>query len=1135
MFSQHGVYLRVYYLSGQIMSTKISTKTLTFEERYKALNQAQKKAVDTIDGPVMVIAGPGSGKTELLSLRVGNILKVGTAKASSILCLTFTETAARNMRERLETLIGPDAYRVAIYTFHGFCTDVIGRYPEYFFNATHFRPASDLAQSEILEKIFERLPHKHVLGGYHPERGYAYLKECQSKIKDIKKGGLTPLRFKEIIEENAKVFPKLNAILVEYIPERIGKDSYLAFVAMKKEFEKTKTNLGVMYASSIQSALENADATEKNTPLSVWKSDITGKDDDGKRVFKDSLAVEKLLALGDVYQMYQDALHSNGYFDYEDMILQVVEALKKHVTLRTELEEMYQYILVDEFQDTNNAQLSLVKAISSNPVHEGRPNVCVVGDDDQAIYKFQGAEISNIHSFKELYNDVEVIVLTENYRSTQKVLDFARAVVVQGVNRLETRYREIRKDLVAKNIKLDVGEIHTLAFPTQEEEYAYIAQEVAKHLKNNVPAKEIALIAREHKQLILLLPYLDALAVPYTYTRKENVFDERHVQELIVLCRFLSTVGDTKYERDDLLPQILAFPFWGLNRIAIWRIAEQAKRENISWLSAMEKSDDEKIAELAKFLIELGIASQTTPLEIILDTLIGSKEIPLTGESPDDDELIDLRQGREPAGSGSLTLATTFTSPYKSYYFGKDTLKENASSYIHFLSSLRVFMRALREYKEGEALRAHDVGDFVDMHTSYNIPLINETPFAHNENSVQLLTSHGAKGLEFAYVFVVSVNDAIWAGSKKGSKLSFPINLPLTGAGDNEDDFIRLFYVALTRARHTLYLTHHKSPLRFLSVSELPETKTDVETIDAPGLLAHGLSVYQAPPFAKDERALLQKVVEGYMLSPTHLNNFLDLTKGGPMMFLEQNLLRFPQAKSASSVYGSAVHKALEDAHVVARKDGKLPKLEFILASFVRELRYGRLQDFEEEKLRSRGEKVLSSYYELKKDEIKAGHQVEINFSKQSVLLDGALLTGKIDKVIEDEDKNWVVVDLKTGKGFSAWDEPGQSVYDEIKLHHYRYQLMMYKLLVESSRDYMNHKVTSGVLEFTEEEVGGKIQELLLSFEDKEVTSELSRFKKLVVAVYKKIAELDFPDTSKYGETLEGIKEFEDDLIAGVV
>jgi DNA helicase-2/ATP-dependent DNA helicase PcrA len=1119
------------------MTATIKTiKPITFEERYTSLNTAQKYAVDTIDGPVMVIAGPGSGKTELLSLRVGNILKIGSARASNILCLTFTETAARNMRERLESLIGPDAYRVAIYTFHGFCTDVIGRYPEYFFNATHFRPASDLAQSEILEKIFERLPHKHILGGFHPERGYAYLKEAQARIKDIKKGGLSPDKFKEILKENSKAFELINPVLAKYLPERIGKDSFASFEKMKGEFEKTKTNLGEMYAKSIEHAIEDAEQIEKTTPLSEWKTAYTGKDENEKRVFKDFLNLPKLFALVDIYEMYQEALHKNGVFDYEDMILQVVEALSKHVTLRTELEEMYQYIMVDEFQDTNNAQLSLVKAISSNTVHEGHPNVCVVGDDDQAIYKFQGAEISNIHSFKELYKDVEVIVLTENYRSTQKILDFARAIVTQGVNRLETRYKEIRKDLIAKNTKLEAGEIHTLSFPSQEEEYAYISQEVKKLLDKKVPAKEITLIAREHKQLITILPYLDALHIPYSYTRKENVFDEGHVKELITLCRFLATVGAKEFERDDLLPEILAFPFWNLNRIDIWRVAEQAKIENISWLSAMKQSNNKYIHDLASFLIEIGVASQTSPLEIVLDTLIGSKDIPLTKESPDDDEETPFTP---------LKLNTSFTSPYKEYYFGKNAFKENASEYIHFLSSLRVFMHALREWKEGDMLHTNDVGDFVDMHTSYNIPLINETPFAHNENSVQLLTSHGAKGLEFAFVFVISVNDDIWAGSKRGNKLSFPINLPLSQAGDNEDDFIRLFYVALTRARHTLYITHHKSPLRFLSSSSLPDTNDKKSEADISELLAEGLQIYHIPPFAHDEKALLQKVVEGYMLSPTHLNNFLDLTKGGPMMFLEQNLLRFPQAKTASSVYGTAIHKALEDAHVSARKDGKLPPLKTIIESFKKELKRGRLQDFEEEKLRLRGEKILERYYELKKDEIKKGHKVEINFAKQTVMLDDALLNGKIDKVIEGDNKTWKVIDLKTGKGFSDWDEKGQSVYDKIKLHHYRYQLMMYKILVENSRDYSQHTVNRGVLEFVEETVlntkpqttqtktdpADQIQELSLDFNDKNVQDELRRFKKLVVAVYKKIITLDFPDTSKYSQTLEGIKEFEEDLI----
>lgn len=386
-------------------------------------------------------------------------------------------------------------------------------------------------------------------------------------------------------------------------------------------------------------------------------------------------------------------------------------------------------------------------------------------------------------------------------------------------------------------------------------------------------------------------------------------------------------------------------------------------------------------------------------------------------------------------------------------------------------------------------------------------------------------------------MFVVSVNDDIWAGSKRGNKLTFPINIPLGSAGDTEDDFIRLFYVALTRARHTLYITHHKSPLRFLQTSNLPDTDTSTIVVDTPDLLAHGLHVYHTPPFAHDEKALLQKAVEGYLLSPTHLNNFLDITKGGPMKFLEQNLLRFPQAKTASSVYGTAIHTALEDAHILTRKEGVVPQLDVLISSFTKELKRGRLQDFEEEKLQARGEKVLTQYYDLKKDEIKGEHIVELNFAKQSVLVDGALLTGKIDKIIEYEDKEWEVIDLKTGKGFSEWEETGLTVYDKLKLHHYRYQLMMYKILVENSRDYSNHKVTSGVLEFVEElaEKEKRIQTLSLSLVDKDADHEIARLKRLITAVYTKITTLDFPDTSTYEETLDGIKAFEEDLIAGTI
>lgn len=1096
-----------------------------FESRYKLLNKAQKEAVDATDGPVMVIAGPGSGKTELLSLRVGNILKEGRAKASNILCLTFTETATLNMRERLEKLIGKDAYRVAIYTFHSFATDIIGRYSEYFYNGGHFKPASDIVQSEILEEIFSRLPHGHILGSYHSELGYSYLKETQGKIKDIKKGGLTPEKFESLLKESEKEFEILNEILNKLLPERINKESDLVFSEIASLFDKTKTISGQLYKKTILKALAESDDLGKTTPLSSWKTKWTSKDENGNRVLKDSLSIPKLFAINDIYKIYETKLREGGYFDYEDMILQVLNVLEKNITLRTEIEEQYQYIMVDEFQDTNNAQLSLVKAISSNPVHEGRPNVCVVGDDDQAIYKFQGAEITNISSFKELYKDVKTIVLTENYRSSQEILDFARTVVTQGVNRLENIDKNINKQLLSKNKNIKKGELVVKDFQTLEEENSFVSKKIKSLIDKGVDKKEIAVIARKHDQITKLLPYLDTLSIPYSYTRKENVFDEVHVKELIKLSTFLGSVGSNMEEKDDMLPEILAFPFWGLSRLDVWNIAEDAKRENISWLSAMKSSENEKISNIAKFLIELGVASQTAPLEVILDTLIGSKSLPNVKESDDDDEI---------GGYTVLKLESKFSSPYKEYYFGKNILKNDLSSYISFLSSLRVFVQALREWKEGEMLYAKDVEKFVDMHRDYNIPLINETPFAHNENSIQLLTSHSAKGLEFEYVFIIGTNDSIWAGKLKGNKINFPIHIPLGSPRDDEDDFIRLFFVAITRAKHTMYITHHGSPLRFLSrnTDGLNDEQIIEKTLNDDLIIATGLNIYHAPPYAKEERALLKKVLENYSLPITHMNNFLDITKGGPLLFLEQNLLRFPQSKNPSSVYGTAIHKTIEDAHILKKQTGKIPNLETLIKVFEKEIKKGRLISYEEEKQIERGKKVIKEYFNINDKSIDKENLVEVNFKNEGVTLEEAKLTGKIDKVIDLGNDKWCVIDWKTGKGFSSFDE-GKTVYDKIKLHHYKYQLMMYKLLVENSRNFSNKKVVSGRLEFVEEIVGNKTKVLEISFEDKDVMNDYENFKKLVVCVYKKIIELDFGETNSYSEDLKGIQKFEEDIIKG--
>ena len=389
-----------------------------FQEKYNKLNPEQKKAVDAIEGPVLVIAGPGSGKTELLSVRVGNILRKTDTLPSSILLLTFTESAAYNMRERLTKLIGEQAYRVGIYTFHALATDILNKYSEIFWNGAKFLPATQVDQYSIIEEIVKSLPRKNPLSSFHPEQGYVYIKDILSSIQDLKKGDFTPEKFTKKLLENKKDLKELKNICepLENISGKRKLDEMLpAYIEIYQKLEKMSDKNGIakILFNGLGTAINTSQELGKSTPLTSWKNNNTKKSESGVVILKDSdeAKTSKLEALLQVYSLYQEELYKRAIFDFEDMILMVNKGLLESSQLRAELQEKFQYIMIDEFQDTNDAQFALVKNITNAQVNEGRPNIFAVGDDDQAIFKFQGAELNNILDFKESFKDVEVIVL----------------------------------------------------------------------------------------------------------------------------------------------------------------------------------------------------------------------------------------------------------------------------------------------------------------------------------------------------------------------------------------------------------------------------------------------------------------------------------------------------------------------------------------------------------------------------------------------------------------------------------------------------------------------------------------------------------------------------------------------------
>jgi DNA helicase-2/ATP-dependent DNA helicase PcrA len=1110
----------------------------SFQRRYNALNAQQKKAVDTVEGPVLVIAGPGSGKTEIVSLRVANILQTTHATPGNILCLTFTDAAATNMRNRLSSLIGDAAYRVAIHTFHSFARELIDRHKERFYGAASMNPADEVTRFYSIEQAIKTYAHGHPIKSEHPEQGFVYAKPLMQAIGYAKKAGISPKELQSLLDANKEDMIMIEGLLQGVLSERVVKGDIAKLEVFVRDLERKFLGVGsnivgtpwnryvIMFLDALKYALDESKNADETKPLSAWKKEWLEKKD-GLYVLKDSgLRFERMNALVHIYSTYRTELFAKGYYDFDDMILDVLLKLESDDVLRAEVQEEYQYILVDEFQDTNDAQMRIIRAIADAPVNEGKPNLMVVGDDDQAIYKFQGANISNVLLFKNEWKDVEVVSMTHNYRSTQPILDLAATVIDRGVPVHQKKLLGGKKDLVSSNGSLVGGALLRVSLPTEAHEHHFVASEIRTALDAGVDPDSIAVIARKHEELERLVSFLKAQKIPVRYEREQNVLLEPHVREIITIVRYAHTVIDKEIETADyLLPEILSFPFWGVSRLSIWKVSIDASKNRLTWLEAMNASPDDCIQNVARFLIALSVDATHEPIERVVDTIIGG-HVELYRDSDDDEE-------------ASIKKMDKMVSPFKQFYFSKERFDHARSEYVSFLSSLRTFIGALREYKRGEYATVRDLVEFVEMRERNDMPLNDLSPFSNAKKAVTLLSAHKSKGLEFDYVFVLSCVDSMWVGKGRPRLLPFPYNIPVEPAGDGEDDKARLFYVTLTRAKRHLTLTSFRThvdgrestPLRFvLPGVDAPHISLEkiVDIADGPHVsevLEASEKPFHGAPFRGEENALLLSLLDGYKMSVTHLNNFLDITKGGPARFLETNLLRFPQQKTVSGAYGTAIHFALSWFLNTFKEKGVRPSTDATIVVFRKSLSYERLSKYDETNQGDRGELVLRSFLDAKQDSFTRKDMSEIDFSSQGSHVGGALISGKIDRVIE-RDGVFEVIDYKTGRAYEEWS--GKSDGEKIKLRNYERQLVFYALLIETSRSYSTKKVENGQLLFVEP-VAGRIFEL----EKKIAASDVSKLKILIEKVYNLITTLSFPDTSLYTQDIDGVIAFEEDIIAG--
>ena len=1038
------------------------------------LNENQRKAVEYLDGPLLVLAGPGTGKTQLLSEKVAYILKHTDTNPENILCLTFTDAGAMNMRERLKTVIGQDALKVNIGTYHAFGSEILAQYKNYSedYNRQLDSPIDEITQFKIIKDIQDNLPGNDILRGDK-------VKDIMGVISEAKKAGLTDDDLVKIAKKNMEdseiLSNAISPLLLNVVPYKFKESlegAYQPIHELLKDYSDMKPitkNIERSIAAMARELNEAmATALDKGSvgALSKWKDDYFEKDEKGNYRLKDRIRNKKLLSVANVMKKYQDYLNENGLFDFNDMIEEAVRILNTDTGFKLTLEERYQFILLDEFQDTNPSQFAIVKAITDYE----KPNIMAVGDDDQAIFEFQGALSSNLSDYQKYYN-AEVIPLVENYRSTQEVLDFARKIINQAPDRFQD------KELVAHKEPLAKSGLHRIEFLSSDQEYSFVADKISELVKSGVKQNEIAVISYKTKYFEPLLPYLkEHEEIKIAYEKRDDLFLDDKIHQIISIIRYIDEMARQKVPSVQIM-EILSYPFFKVPMVEVIRLIGQARVAHESAFDYLAKSEDEAVADAMAFLADLVAKTFTEPLDIIIDAIVKKMDI------------------------DSLDAYERFT-----FYDNLASLKGKIAK--HF----------------GEKqLKASDLVELVDDYTSANMPLTVTSPYRDADEAVQILTAHKAKGLEFEYVFILTADHSAW-GSGKGNNnlLLLPNNLTqIRHTGMTDGERIRILYVALTRAKHTIYITNALHDYNNKEQDRLEYFAENIMKVDGEEKLASpylpsgfGETRYAIPSVevreksvknwvssyvdkTPDVRLLYKERIKNWKMSASALTSFIDIVYAGPQSFFKSYILNTPrEPETESLVTGTLMHSVFEAVTNKGISNDEAIQL------FLEELDKYDVESQIKQKIREKGPEYLLVALNEFGDILKNG-EAEVNLGPDKLVVDGIPVTGKVDHItIDEENKVIEIYDFKTSQYHSNKWRSHNTLYK------YMLQLEFYKLLLKNSPRYSKYKIEKAHILFVIPDNDGLVYDKEYIFND----DDEAELHALMQAVYKQVTSLDFID-----------------------
>ncbi len=875
-----------------------------------ALNKAQKEAVEYTDGPLLIVAGAGTGKTRVITHKIAHLVREKLATPEQILAVTFTEKAALEMQTRVDAMINIPYVDLQISTFHGFCQRVLETYgldvglPNRF-NIVTPTDAWLLIRSHIYDFALD----------YYRPLG-------------------NPNRF---IHELIKHFGKCKDELVS------AKD----------------------YLQYVEALHLNSDAV----------GEIKTKDN--------------LKEIAEAYHIYNQLLLDNESIDFGDLIFYTVKLFRERPHILKKMHERFRFILVDEFQDVNYAQYELIKLLSQ------KGHLTVVGDDDQSIYAFRGASVSNILHFKTDFKDARAIVLTENYRSHQNILDAAyRLLQENNPDRLEPKLGIDKKLLSmttsAKDQEPHLVHIHT---STLEDEVKTVVEAIINlKEKKAIACDDIAILVRANNHAEPFFQALEAHGIPYEFLTSGGL----HRQSIVIDCFSFFKVIDN-YHESPCIYRLLRLPSYGFRDDDMQKFTSEAKKKSISYYEALQRGrefrmteDGMKVCERVRTLIEEGMrrAREEKPTAVILAFLEESGYL---------DYLMKKIDERDTRAVRSVRYLEQFFELLEKY--------QETTPGAHVASFVEYYDQLLASGDDGKLYQPSDT-----------------------EDSVNMMTVHAAKGLEFRFVFVVNCVEQRFPTRRRGEGIEFPLALvkdELPEGDYHYQEERRLFYVAMTRAKEGLSLTsadYYGSPQKKKISRFIQEIGIEKMAVlpSAERKVAKKTSRVPSPHIYAIPKTFSFSQIRSFLVCPYQYK----------MVYL----LNVPMKGSPQFSFGSSIHSTLQKFYQriqeinslkqhslfglplddAVKSNIRVPSLdEFLMiydTSWISDWYHDKRQ---REAYYKKGKKMLETFYTAQEERWTVPVLIEGGFR---IRIGDDTVTGRIDRVDRLDTETLHIIDYKTGQ-----------------------------------------------------------------------------------------------------------------------